>query len=37
MSRFIISRNNKSLLNETVFYLTKGNREYAYIKDRWFE
>ncbi|MDE9454140.1 hypothetical protein [Xenorhabdus bovienii] len=25
MSRFIISRNNKSLLNETVFYLTKGN------------
>ncbi|MCE1713835.1 hypothetical protein LWT42_23520, partial [Enterobacter hormaechei] len=25
MSTFIVSRNNRALLNETVFYLTKGN------------
>ncbi|WP_340618981.1 hypothetical protein [Xenorhabdus entomophaga] len=25
MSKFIVRRNNKALLNETVFYLTKGN------------
>ncbi|MBD2814759.1 hypothetical protein ID850_08265 [Xenorhabdus sp. Flor] len=25
MSRFIIMRNNRALLNETVFYLTPGN------------